>query len=306
MMIPSELLSIIGRRHFIAEIRTETAKQALSAVEALARGGIMIFEISLAIPGAEEILRHFAQSTEIIVGAGSVLDTRQCAEAAAAGARFIASPIMVPELVTVCAEHHVTPILGALTPTEIIAAQRAGAELVKVTPVSALGGSMYIRSLFRQFTYLSIMVSGGINIENMAEYLALPVRAMALGSTLTPRALVDRGDWTTMTTNARRIVEYAAALEAASGAPSPYVTQPGRPSLPDTVMAPAPYISYPGVPPSPAISQPSPFIPAISQPPLPPAVESFPPLTPAPPENPSFRPWDSKPAKPGKGDDWIR
>src|SRR5579884_3569301 len=129
-MLPAELLGIIGRRHFIAEIRTETAKQAIGAVEALARGGIVVFEISLAIPGAEEILHHYASSTDLIIGAGGVLDARQCAEAAGAGARFISSPIVAPELVPVCAEHHIVPILGAWTPTEIITAQRAGAEMV--------------------------------------------------------------------------------------------------------------------------------------------------------------------------------
>jgi 2-dehydro-3-deoxyphosphogluconate aldolase / (4S)-4-hydroxy-2-oxoglutarate aldolase len=288
-MLPTELLGIIGRRHFIAEIRTETAKQAIGVVEALARGGIVVFEISLAIPGAEEILRHYASSTELIIGAGGVLDSRQCAEAAGAGARFISSPIVAPELVPVCVEHHVVPILGALTPTEIISAQRAGAEMVKVMPVSAMGGSLYVRSLFRQFTYLSIMVSGGINLENLSEYLALPVRAVALSSTLTPRTLVERGDWSSMAAIARRFVDFAAAWEASAGSALAYTPEQGRPALPDTMMAPSqsyppPHISQPGV--------------ARSNPGLPP-----PPSLPPPEQsNPSF----PRPAGPRQGDEWIR
>ncbi|MBA3826401.1 MAG: 2-dehydro-3-deoxyphosphogluconate aldolase, partial [Ktedonobacterales bacterium] len=193
MMLPSELLAIIGRRRFIAEIRTESAQQALGTVDALARGGIAAFEISMAIPGAAEILHHYAASSEILVGAGGVLDARGAEEAAHAGAKFVASPIMAPDLVAACTAAHVTPILGALTPTEIIAAQRAGAELVKVFPINALGGSQYTRALFRQFAALNLLVSGGISLENLADYLALPVRAISLGSTLMPRALVERG-----------------------------------------------------------------------------------------------------------------
>ncbi len=283
MMIPSELLSIIGRRHFIAEVRTETAKQALSVVEALARGGITIFEISTGIPGWDEIMRHFANNTEIVIGAGGVLDARQAAEAAGAGARFVATPIVAPEIVPACVERHVMPILGALTPTEIIMAQRAGAEMVKIVPVSALGGPQYIRSLYRHLAHLSIMVSGGVTIETLPDYLALPVRALALSSTLTPRALIEQGDWAALSQIARRFVEYATAWEnAAVNAPARVVAT-DRPLLPDTIMAPAPHISTPpaGMP--------------LPQTPAPPA--SVP---------PGFKPWDSKPAPPGPGEDWIR
>jgi 2-dehydro-3-deoxyphosphogluconate aldolase/(4S)-4-hydroxy-2-oxoglutarate aldolase len=148
-MIPTELLTIIGRRHFMTEVRTETAKQALGVVEAQARGGIAVFEISVAIPGSSEILRHFASQSDILVGAGGVVTVEQAEEAAKAGARFIVSPIMSPALLYACNELHITCILGALTPTEIILAQQAGAEMVKVFPVNALGGSQYLRSLFR-------------------------------------------------------------------------------------------------------------------------------------------------------------
>ena len=318
MMIPSELLSIIGRRHFIAEIHTETATQAIGVVEALARGGILVFEISLAIPGAEEILRHYVNNPDLMVGAGGVLDARQAVEAATAGARFITSPIMAPELVPICAEHHITPIMGALTPTEIIAAQRAGAEMVKVFPVSAMGGRPYVRSLFRQFSHLSIMVSGGISMENLPDYLALPVRAIALGSVLAPRTLIEHGDWAAMTSIARRFVDYAIAWEASAGGATPRLVTSARPTIPDTVMAPMlqpPYHqSQPQAqPPTPLyhpseISQPrnpaaasQPPYPARSQPPQPP-VRSEPPAADS---TPSFKPWDSKPVPPGPGEDWI-
>lgn len=302
MMIPSELLTVIGRRHFIAEVRTGTAKQALGAVEALARGGMSVFEISNAIPGATEILRHFVNSSDIIVGMGGVLDTRQVEEAVSAGARFVVSPITAPELVRFSAEHHITCILGALTPTEIITAQRAGAELVKVFPISAMGGSTYLRSLYRQFTHLSLMVAGGITMENLVDYLSLPVRAVTLGSTLIPRSLVERDDWGAITSIARRYVEFAQQWDAAGGVAAiaaqqrPISGSSSRPMVPDTMMSPS------AMPVQPSRSTP----PAASQPrhPQPSNPIEMPAITPQPPQSsPSFKPWDSKPI--GPDDDWI-
>jgi 2-dehydro-3-deoxyphosphogluconate aldolase/(4S)-4-hydroxy-2-oxoglutarate aldolase len=308
MMLPSELLAIVGRKRFIAEIRTETAKQALGTVDALARGGIAAFEISMNIPGAAEILHHYTAASEILVGAGGVLDARGVEEAAQAGAKFVASPIMAPDVVAACQSAHVTPILGALTPTEIIAAQRAGAELVKVFPINAVGGSQYARSLFRQFAALNLLVSGGITLENLADYLALPVRAILLGSTLMPRALVERGDWPSISTIARRYGEQANAWEAAlNGAPQ---APTARPIMGDTTMAPAPPAAYPNVYPAPAVpshrSDPLPRPPTVSEPPSAPSrLRPAPPPDAVPDEPAPFKPWDSKPA-PGGRDDWIR
>jgi len=101
------------------------------------------------------------------LGAGAVLDTHQATEAISAGARFVASPILAPELVPVCRDANVACVLGALTPSEIIAAQRAGAEMVKLFPAEAIGGPRYIRALFRHLTHLSLQISGGLTPENL-------------------------------------------------------------------------------------------------------------------------------------------
>ena len=208
-MIPGELMAMMARRRLVAEVRTETAIQALSVVDALAAAGIAGIEISLTIPGAQEILSHLALRQDVIVGAGAVLDARQATDAIGCGARFIASPIFNAELVPACRDGNVACILGALTPTEIIAAQRAGAEMVKLYPAEALGGPEYVRALFRQLTHLSLQVSGGFTPENLGEYLALPVRTLALGSLLVPPVLVERGNWQAITTRARAFVQYA-------------------------------------------------------------------------------------------------
>jgi 2-dehydro-3-deoxyphosphogluconate aldolase/(4S)-4-hydroxy-2-oxoglutarate aldolase len=158
-MIPRELVALMERRRLVAEVRTSTAIQALSVVDALVAGGVTTIEVSLTIPGAHEILGHFATRTDVTVGAGAVLDPRQAQEMISYGARFIASPILAPDLVSACRDGNVACILGALTPTEIIQAQRAGAEMVKLFPVEALGGPIYVRALLQQLTHVSLQVS---------------------------------------------------------------------------------------------------------------------------------------------------
>ena len=209
-MIPREMVTLMERRRLVAEVRTETAIQALGVVDALAVAGIATIEISLTIPGAQEILTHLATRRDVLVGVGSVLDARQATDAISCGARFVASPILAPELVPICRDANVACILGALTPSEIIQAQRAGAEMVKLFPAEALGGPIYVRALLRQLTHVSLQISGGFTAENMGEYLALPVRTLALGTLLVPRVLVERGNWQAITNRARAFVEFAA------------------------------------------------------------------------------------------------
>ncbi|HET9981634.1 MAG TPA: bifunctional 4-hydroxy-2-oxoglutarate aldolase/2-dehydro-3-deoxy-phosphogluconate aldolase, partial [Ktedonobacterales bacterium] len=207
-MIPREVVSLMSRRRIVAEVRTETAMQALSVVDALAVGGVTTIEISLTIPGAREILGHLATRQDVLVGAGAVLDGQQARDAIAAGARFIASPVFNPELAAICQEASVTCVLGALTPSEIIGAQRAGAEMVKLFPAEALGGPMYVRALLRQLTHMSLQISGGFTAEHMIEYLELPIRSLALGTLLAPRVLVERANWQALTNRARAFVDY--------------------------------------------------------------------------------------------------
>jgi 2-dehydro-3-deoxyphosphogluconate aldolase/(4S)-4-hydroxy-2-oxoglutarate aldolase len=212
-MIPRELVSTMARKRLVAEVRTETAIQALGVVDALVEAGVQTIEVSLAIPGAQEILGHLAQRQDALIGAGAVVDAQQAREAIAFGARFIASPILNMELLHLCREANVACVPGALTPSEILAAQRSGAEMVKLFPAEAfgLGGPAYVRALFRQLTHLSLQVSGGVTAENFVEYLELPVRTFALGDLLVPPMLVDRGAWPAITSRAHAFVEFIAS-----------------------------------------------------------------------------------------------
>jgi 2-dehydro-3-deoxyphosphogluconate aldolase/(4S)-4-hydroxy-2-oxoglutarate aldolase len=209
-MIPREIVSAMARKRLVAEVRTETAIQALGVVDALAEAGIQAIEVSLTIPGAQEILGHLAQRQDVLIGAGAVVDAQQAREAIAFGARYIASPILNMEMLHQCREANIACVPGALTPSEILAAQRAGAEMVKLFPAEAFGGPAYVRALFRQLSHLSLQVSGGITPENFVEYLELPVRAFALGDLLVPPSLVEHGNWPAITSRAHAFVDFVA------------------------------------------------------------------------------------------------
>lgn len=296
-MIPREMMSLIARRKLVAEVRVDTATQALSVVDALAAGGIGAFEIAWTIPGASEILTHYATRTDIIVGAGAVLEGPQAADAISSGARFIASPICAPDVAQVCVEKNTACVLGALTPTEIIAAQRAGAEMVKLFPAEALGGPMYVRALFRQLSHMSLQISGGFTAENMAEYLALPIRTLALGTLLVPRMLVDRGNWQAITNRARAFVEFAANPHANAVR---FLAMMGVAPRPAPAPSPAPV-------PVPEPQMPVANIPTMPVPPnaIAAALQSQPPISPSA-SNSGFKPWDSRPVELGDDEDWLR
>jgi 2-dehydro-3-deoxyphosphogluconate aldolase / (4S)-4-hydroxy-2-oxoglutarate aldolase len=304
-MIPREMVALMERRRLVAEVRTASAIQALGVVDALAAGGVTTVEVSLTIPGAQEILTHLAPRRDVLVGAGAVLDPRQATEAISCGARFIASPICAQELIPVCRDANVACVLGALTPTEIITAQRAGAEMVKLFPAEAIGGAAYVRALFRQLSFLSLQISGGFTPENMVEYLALPIKTLALGSLLVPRALVEHGNWQAITMRARAFVEYvanphvnAARFLAMMGvAPRPQVPQ-GAGMDPKAVVAAVPTIN---IPPGAAAA-----VAAASG-----AINGGQGSQPSANADPNassggFRPWDSRPVEMGDDEDWLR
>lgn len=278
-MIPHEIATVMERRRLVAEVRTQTAVQALGVVDALAAAGVTNIEISMTIPGAPEIVSHLSMRPDLMVGMGAVLDPRQAREVISCGARFIASPIYAPDLVPVCRDANVACILGALTPSEIITAQRAGAEMVKLFPGEALGGPAYIRAMFRQLTHLSLQVSGGFTAENLGEYLALPIRTLALGDILVPPLLAERGNWQAITNRARAFVEYAMN-------PHAYAAR---------------FLSMMGVAP-----QPQPTVQPVAPPPAVAAPVAAPEPVTVPPSTDGFKPWDSRPASHHGEEDWLR
>ena len=178
----ADLVSEMRRSRLVAVVRSKTAEDALALAQAAADGGVKFVEITFSVPGALDVIESLAKREDVHVGAGTVLTREQAEEAIGVGAEFIVSPTLQLNLVPVCHEASVACFPGAATPTEILAAARAGADLVKVFPADCVGGANFIRQMAGPFPEIRFMVSGGVSLNNVKEYVQAGVIGICLGS----------------------------------------------------------------------------------------------------------------------------
>lgn len=172
----------------IAAIRTSSAEQAQFAVEAVVRGGIPVAEITMTVPNATDVLAHFAQhAPDVIVGAGTILDVETARRCLDAGAKFLTSPGLVLDVVEFAVKNGVVVLPGALTPTEVITAWKAGGDFVKVFPCGQVGGDRYIRALKTPLPHVPLIASGGVNQQTASNFILAGASALGIGSELIPK-----------------------------------------------------------------------------------------------------------------------
>lgn len=170
----------------VASVRVPSVEDARFAAETVAHSGIPIVEIALTVPGALGVISELADNPEVIVGAGSILDGETARRCVDAGASFLTTDGFIPEVVDVANRNAVAVFSGALTPTEAIAAWRAGADLVKIVPVAAVGGDVYIKALRSSLPEVPLIAAGGVNQQTAAGYLAAGSTALGIGQALLP------------------------------------------------------------------------------------------------------------------------
>jgi 2-dehydro-3-deoxyphosphogluconate aldolase / (4S)-4-hydroxy-2-oxoglutarate aldolase len=173
----------------VPTIRTSSAEDARFAVEEVAHGGIPVIEVTMTVPGAIDVIRGVVRAVPgVIIGAGTVLDIETARACVGAGAQFITSPALdTPTVEWVAKQPEILGMSGALTPTEIYNAWKAGSDFVKVFPCSLLGGDNYIRSLRRPFPNIPLIPGGGITQQNASHYLLAGAAALSIGKELIPR-----------------------------------------------------------------------------------------------------------------------
>ncbi len=204
------LLAIAAAQPVIPVLKIADARDAVPLARALAAGGLPAIEITLRTPAALDAIRAVAAEVgEAIVGAGTILNARQFAEAAEAGARFIVSPGLTPRLAAAAAESDVPLLPGAVTPGEIMAAAEAGYSLLKFFPAEQAGGAAFLKALASPFAGIRFCPTGGIAAANAGDYLALENVACVGGSWVAPDALLHAERWDEITALARQ----AAALK---------------------------------------------------------------------------------------------
>jgi 2-dehydro-3-deoxyphosphogluconate aldolase/(4S)-4-hydroxy-2-oxoglutarate aldolase len=169
----------------IPAIRVSTAEDARFAAEAVSSAGIPIVEISMTVPGAIDVISHLAaQAKHMIVGAGSVIDEEMAQRCLDAGARFLTSDGLDVKVVELAAKKDVVVLPGALTPTEVIAAWKAGSDFVKVVPCAQVGGDTYIRALKAMLPHVPLIAAGGVNQQTAINFILAGASALGVGKEL--------------------------------------------------------------------------------------------------------------------------
>lgn len=193
----------------IPVLRTPSADDALAISEALQAAGITSLEIPLTVPGAVEVIGELADrfGAQVRVGAGTVLDAKAAAACVNAGATFIISPSLELEVVAFCKEAGVAVLPGALTPTEVVAAWRAGADIVKIFPCSALGGASYIKALKAPLPHIEMVPTGGVSLETAASFIRAGAAALGVGGDLVDVEAVRAGRAHVIGERARQYLE---------------------------------------------------------------------------------------------------
>jgi len=206
-MEKEQVLAAILKSKIVAVLRTKDAARLTEVAAALFRGGVGVLEVTMTVPGAVEIIRSMARSKApgTLVGAGTVLDAGTATDVIAAGADFVVSPVTDRDTVEACHDAGVLVAPGAFTPTEIVAAWRAGADIVKVFPATSLG-PRFFRDLRGPLPQVRLMPTGGVTIENAAEFLAAGAVAVGIGTALVDARAVEAGDWAALEERARRLV----------------------------------------------------------------------------------------------------
>ncbi len=202
-------LALIREVGLIPIVRAPSPDDAFRAVEAILAGGIGIAEITMTVPGAlrvmERVVERFGE--KVLLGAGTILDAETCEAAIAAGAEFIVTPSLDVHVIEVARRHNKVCIPGALTPTEVVTAWKAGADLVKVFPCGPVGGPKYIKALKGPLPQIELVPTGGVSLETVPEFIKAGAAAVAVGSELVDLKALREGRVDVITANARSLVE---------------------------------------------------------------------------------------------------
>lgn len=191
-----QLLTIMQGQAVIPVLKIDRLADAVPLAKALARGGLPAVEITLRTPVALDAIRAVtSEAPEALVGAGTILNAEQFAQAEAAGARFIVSPGTTPALVDAAASSAVPLLPGAITPGELMMAAERGYSLLKFFPAEQAGGAAFLKSLASPFGGIRFCPTGGIGASNAMDYLSLPNVICVGGSWVAPDALVAAGKW---------------------------------------------------------------------------------------------------------------
>jgi 2-dehydro-3-deoxyphosphogluconate aldolase / (4S)-4-hydroxy-2-oxoglutarate aldolase len=191
----------------VAIVRADNSAQLVQVAECIKEGGVQAIEFTMTTPDALDLIKETSKKlgSSVLLGAGTVLDPETCRAAILAGAQFIVTPTLNTEVIKMCQRYSKVVIPGAFTPTEILTAWEAGADIVKVFPAT-LGGPGYIKDVRAPLPQIRLAPTGGVNLENTGDFIKAGAVAVAVGSNLVNNKLVKEGRLAEMTETARKFV----------------------------------------------------------------------------------------------------
>jgi len=211
-----EMMDLIQKTGVIAIMRAKSSDQLLAAADAIKAGGVQVIEVTMTTPGALDVIRQATEryGSDVLFGAGSILDPESARAAILAGAQFVVCPTLNLKTIEICHRYSISVVPGAYTPTEILTAWEAGADMVKVFPAS-VGGPDYLKAVKAPLPQIKLVPVGGVDLDNTADFIRAGADAVGIGSALVSQKLLDAGDFATLTERARRLCQEVAKGRAA-------------------------------------------------------------------------------------------
>ena len=202
-----EKLNLIHETGIIAIMRASSSEQLIAAAAAIKQGGVQVIEVTMTTPGALNVIQTATQQygEKLLFGAGTVLDSETARAAILAGAGFVVAPTLNMEMVALCNRYSIPVAPGCYTPTEMLAAWEAGADMIKLFPADA-GGPGFIKAVRAPLPQLNIVPVGGVNLNTAAEFIRKGAYALGVGTSLVNQNLLDSGDMAELTRRAEAFV----------------------------------------------------------------------------------------------------
>lgn len=215
-MTSQEILSFITGIGIVPIVRVASAESAVKAVEAIYQGGVRAAEITMTVPGAIHALEKVADrlGDKMMLGAGTVLDPETARACMLAGAEFFVTPALRLSTIELAKRYSKVIFPGALTPTEVLTAWEAGADAIKIFPCGNMGGPKYIKALKGPFPHISMIPTGGVNLETAGDFLKAGACAIAVGSEMVDAKTIQEGRFDVIEDRARQYLACVAKARA--------------------------------------------------------------------------------------------
>jgi 2-dehydro-3-deoxyphosphogluconate aldolase/(4S)-4-hydroxy-2-oxoglutarate aldolase len=217
-MNKAEIVKQIEDVGLVPVVRASSVDEAMQVIEAIKAGGVNVLEITMTVPGAVRVIEKVADKygSEVLVGAGTVLDPETARACLLAGAQFIVSPALNLDTIDLCHRYSAPVCPGVLTPTEVVTAWSAGADFVKVFPCGSVGGASYIKNLKGPLPQIKMIPTGGVSLKTAADFIKAGANALGVGTDLVDVKAIRAGDAGVVTERAKQFLEIV--REARAGA----------------------------------------------------------------------------------------